>query len=89
MCAIASSPLTKSKDRLKAFMRMVHKWRHLKLLKRAGRGHEPGGVNATKPGELVLQCPACLRPGFNMPDNLDSVSDDMRYAHGNTGFILR
>ena len=30
------------------------------------------------PGDLCLHCPACLRPGFNLPDNWDSVSDELR-----------
>jgi hypothetical protein len=59
-------------------MRMVREWRHLKMLKRAGRGHEPGGVDATKPGELVLRCPACSCLGFNLPDNWQSVSNNMK-----------
>jgi hypothetical protein len=59
-------------------MRMVREWQHPKMLKRASRGHKPGGVDATKPGELVLRCPACPRPGFNLPDNWQSVSDNMK-----------
>ena len=39
------------------------------MCKRAGRGHDPDGVNATKVGELALECPACPHPGKNLPDN--------------------
>ena len=72
--------LSLPQNRLKAFMRVVRQWRHLKALKRAGRGHEPGGVMATKPGELCVKCPACPRPGFNLPDNWDSISDELKYV---------
>lgn len=48
---------------------MVHEWRHLKLLKRAGRGHDPERTCAqTREGECALLCPACPHPGINMPE---------------------
>jgi hypothetical protein len=46
---------------------MVRQWRHLKMLKRAGRGHDPDGVTATRGGELAVLCPACPQPGKNLP----------------------
>ncbi|KAF7330698.1 hypothetical protein MSAN_02447900 [Mycena sanguinolenta] len=49
--------------RYREFLRMTRAYRNLLMLKRAGRGHELGGVNATQPGELAIQCPACPRPG--------------------------
>ncbi|KAF7790015.1 hypothetical protein EIP86_000963 [Pleurotus ostreatoroseus] len=69
----------KGTSRLKTFLRMVREYRHLKMLKRSGRGHEPGGAAATKPGELCVRCPACPRPGFNIPDNWEHVSDDLKF----------
>lgn len=57
------------KSRYHAFLRMVRQWRHLKLLKRAGRGHDPSGVSCTQSGELAVLCPACPHPGINIPDN--------------------
>ncbi|KAF6741938.1 hypothetical protein DFP72DRAFT_994736 [Ephemerocybe angulata] len=48
------------KDRYPSVLRMVHEWRHLKLLKRMGRGHDPlRGASATTQGECALLCPAC------------------------------
>ncbi|KAI9058883.1 hypothetical protein FKP32DRAFT_1606369 [Trametes sanguinea] len=47
--------VTKLQDRYKAFMRVVAQWRHLKLLKRAGRGHDLTGVEGTQPGKLALR----------------------------------
>lgn len=67
-------------DRMKTFLRVAREWRHLKWLKRAGRGHEGGGITSIKPGALCTQCPACPRPGFNIPDNWATVSDDIRYV---------
>ena len=57
---------------------MVREWRHLKMLKRAGRGHAPGGPKETKPGELCVVCPACPDPDVNLPDNWETVSNDMK-----------
>ncbi|TFK78846.1 hypothetical protein K466DRAFT_606615 [Polyporus arcularius HHB13444] len=68
-------------DRYKAFMRVIVQWRHLKLLKRAGRGHDPTGVNGMQQGELAMRCPACPHPGINLPDNWESISDDLKYLY--------
>ena len=67
-----------SQDRLKPFLRMVREWRYLKLLKRAGRAHVEDGVENIAPGGLCLRCPACPRPGFNLPDNWETVPDDLK-----------
>lgn len=48
-------------------MRMCLQWRHLKLLKRSGRGNEASGVAGTKEGDLVVPCPSCPHPGINLP----------------------
>jgi len=57
------------RSRYRGLMRMGLQWRHLKLLKRAGRGHDPSGVFGTKPGKLAILCPTCPHPGKNLPDN--------------------
>ena len=47
---------------------MTHQWRHLKLLKRAGRGHDRiRSAQDAKEGECALLCPACPHPDINMP----------------------
>lgn len=48
-------------------MRMVREWRHIKLLKRAGRGHHPEGPRPDA-GECAVVCPACPHAGRNLPD---------------------
>ncbi|KAF7305850.1 CxC2 domain-containing protein [Mycena chlorophos] len=58
---------SKPPDRYKAVLRMLRAYWHLLALKRAGRGHEPGGVKATRHGQLAILCPACPRPGINLP----------------------
>lgn len=42
-------------------------WRHLRLLKRGGRAHDPTGVQGTASGELAVLCPACPHPNINLP----------------------
>lgn len=59
----------KPPDRYQVFIRICREYRHLMMLKRGGRGHEPGGVEATKPGELAVRCPCCPRPSVNLPEN--------------------
>ncbi|KAF7323380.1 CxC2 domain-containing protein [Mycena chlorophos] len=60
---------SKPTDRYKALLRIMREYRHLLLLKRAGRGHAVGGVKGTSSGELAVRCPACPRPGINLPAN--------------------
>ena len=59
---------------------MVRQWRHVKALKRAGRGHETMGVKGTQAGDLTVRCPACPCIGYNLPENWDTVSEDLRYV---------
>jgi hypothetical protein len=54
-------------------------WRHLKLLKRAGRGHDPAGIDATKPGQCAVECPACPHPNRNLPEGWESATPEQRY----------
>ena len=53
---------------------MAHEWRHLKMLKRTGRGHDPNGIAATKAGECAVLCPACPQPGKNMTPGWENES---------------
>ncbi|KAG1776918.1 hypothetical protein EV702DRAFT_1179602 [Suillus placidus] len=69
------------KDWYEAFLRMVREWRHLKVLKRAGRGHDPTGVEGTREGECAVLCPACPQPGKNLPDDWQDVPDDRRWLY--------
>jgi hypothetical protein len=42
------------------------------MLKRSGRGRDPGGAAATPLGELAIECPACPHPDRNLPLNWNS-----------------
>ena len=43
-------------------------------LKHAGHGHDPEGIGNTSPGSLTVECPACLHPGQNLPENWREAS---------------
>jgi len=47
--------------------RVFRLWRNIMSLKRAGRGHDPSGIDGTLPGALTVECPACPHPGRNLP----------------------
>ena len=64
------------KSRYRPLLRVAIQWRHLKMLKRAGRAHDEGGVAATKDGELAVLCPSCPHPGINLPEGWDAVSKE-------------
>ena len=59
---------------------MVCKYCHLKMLKRAMRGYDPGGVAVTKPGECAVLCPACPQPGINLSEGWENASAGQRYV---------
>ncbi|KAG2128890.1 uncharacterized protein EDB93DRAFT_1095797 [Suillus bovinus] len=57
------------KDQYESFMWMICEWRHLKILKCSGQGHDPKGVDVTTQGECAVLCPACPHPGKNLSAN--------------------
>ncbi|OCH85672.1 hypothetical protein OBBRIDRAFT_814990 [Obba rivulosa] len=48
---------------------LVEVRRHLKMLKHAGRGNDPGGVRETTPESCAVLCPACPHLGKNLPED--------------------
>ncbi|KAG2104983.1 hypothetical protein BD769DRAFT_1612896 [Suillus cothurnatus] len=69
------------KDHYSALLRMVKEWRNLTLLKRSGRGHDPGGVDATQHGACAVLCPACPQPGKNLPDGWEDTPSEDRWKY--------
>ncbi|KAJ7030787.1 hypothetical protein C8F04DRAFT_1186443 [Mycena alexandri] len=63
------------------FLRMTREWRHIEMLKRAGRGHDPTGVETTQPGECALLCPACPQPGKNLPPGWEDAPKARRFLY--------
>ena len=53
---------------------MLRVWRHLRLLRRGGRAHDPAGAKGTTPGELAVLCPACPYPDINLPPDWRSAA---------------
>ncbi|KAG1762145.1 hypothetical protein EDD22DRAFT_979916 [Suillus occidentalis] len=70
------------RDRYSVFLRIVSEWRHLKVLKRSGRGHDPAGIKATQEGELAVLCPACPQPGKNLPEGWENAPQSERWLYG-------
>ncbi|KAI0058288.1 hypothetical protein BV25DRAFT_1810998, partial [Artomyces pyxidatus] len=56
-------------DRLSSFMNIIRQYRHIQMMKRAGRGHAIDGIGGTQPGECAVLCPACPQPGLNLSDD--------------------
>lgn len=53
---------------------VLRRYKHLLMLKRAGRGHDSAGIDATKLGEVAVECPACPLPGKNLPDDWKTLA---------------
>ncbi|KAJ7790787.1 hypothetical protein B0H14DRAFT_2625671 [Mycena olivaceomarginata] len=71
----------KDKDRYHEFLRMTRQWRNIRMLKRAGRGHDPAGIVGTKPGECALLCPACPQLGINLPPNWKEAAEEKQFLY--------
>ena len=59
-------------------MRVIRQFRYIKMLKCAARGHDPGGIAATRPGECGVLCPACPQPGKNLPVGWQNAPPELR-----------
>ncbi|KAJ6503118.1 hypothetical protein DFH09DRAFT_1252002 [Mycena vulgaris] len=77
----ASSGMTWLPDRYKQFQRMARQWAFLKRLIRAGRGHDPAGVNTTKLGECAVNCWACPHDGRNLPPDWRDVDPKYQFLY--------
>ncbi|TFK59339.1 hypothetical protein BDN72DRAFT_873055 [Pluteus cervinus] len=69
------------RDRYRAFLVMVREYRHIKMVKRAGRGHDVTGIAGTKLGECAVLCPACPQPQYNLPDNWADGPEETRWIY--------
>ncbi|KAJ6479858.1 hypothetical protein C8R45DRAFT_906215 [Mycena sanguinolenta] len=61
---------------------MTRQWRHVQMLKRAGRGHDLTGIAGTNVGECALLCPACPQPGMNLPPDWAEAPNDKQFLYG-------
>lgn len=43
------------------------------MVKHAGHGHDPSGIDGTSRGGLSIPCHTCPHPGINLPDGWDNV----------------
>ncbi|KAJ7838429.1 hypothetical protein B0H13DRAFT_2367453 [Mycena leptocephala] len=68
-------------DRYKAFSRMTRQWAFLQRARRAGRAHDPAGVDATKLGELTVVCWACPHDARNLPPDWREVDPKYRFLY--------
>ncbi|KAF7299710.1 CxC2 domain-containing protein [Mycena chlorophos] len=69
-------------DRYHMLLRMGREWRHLLLLKRGGRfGYQSNEAENTSLGELAVLCPACPRPGVNLPEKWEDAPSETNYIY--------
>ena len=74
--------------RYKSFMRMIREFRHLKLMKRNGRGNVENGLLSTGPSDLTVPCPACPIPGINLQDEWEQAPKEMKYERNPVAFVI-
>ncbi|KAJ7684861.1 hypothetical protein DFH06DRAFT_970627, partial [Mycena polygramma] len=80
---LTSNVGVKPPDRYHEWIRMCREYRHLMMLKRGGRlvAYNPSGAAGTKPGELAIECPACPRPGINLPEGWENAPPEKRFLY--------
>ncbi|KAK7441515.1 hypothetical protein VKT23_016505 [Stygiomarasmius scandens] len=55
-------------NRYPSVLRATRQWRHLRMLRRGGRGNDGDrSIAETRAGELAVDCIACPKPGINLP----------------------
>ncbi|THU86212.1 hypothetical protein K435DRAFT_868513 [Dendrothele bispora CBS 962.96] len=69
------------KDRYKVFLCSMFQWRHLKMVKRHGRGHHHLHISGTREGELAELCPACPQEGWNLPVGWKLVAKTLLFKY--------
>lgn len=57
---------------------MVRQFRTERMFKRGGRGSVEGKMADTAEGALALACPACPRPGVNLPDGWQAAMSEKK-----------
>ncbi|KAF9541213.1 hypothetical protein CPC08DRAFT_756183 [Agrocybe pediades] len=67
-------------DRYSTLLRVVREYRHIKMLKRAGRGHHCDGAGGTRPGECAVLCPACPQKAM-LPTGWQDVPLEQRFLY--------
>jgi len=50
------------------------------MAKRAGRSHDPSGIDGTPRGGLSIPCRACPHPNINLPDGWDNTPSKDQYV---------
>ncbi|KAG6808450.1 hypothetical protein H0H92_004084 [Tricholoma furcatifolium] len=60
---------------------MIREWRHLKGVKRAGRGHDPSGIKGTPPGGIAITCRACPQPKINLPEGWENAPAETSWLY--------
>ncbi|KAJ7807053.1 hypothetical protein B0H13DRAFT_2386681 [Mycena leptocephala] len=76
-----STGMDKVPDRYKAFLRMAREYAFLLRVIRAGRGHDPAGLTATKQGECAVDCWTCPHEGRNLPEGWRDVDPKFGYLY--------
>ncbi|KAK7016228.1 hypothetical protein VNI00_018947 [Paramarasmius palmivorus] len=70
------------RSRYREFLRMVRQWRNLRMLRRAGRGHDAErNVNETQSGELAVKCIACPDPSINLPNKWTESPPELKFLY--------
>ncbi|KAJ7715855.1 hypothetical protein DFH07DRAFT_762650 [Mycena maculata] len=79
--ALVASGMKRVPDRYKAFHRMSRQWAFLQRTRRAGGGHNPAGIAATKLGGNAVVCWTCPFEGRNIPKDWRDVDPKYRFLY--------
>ncbi|KAJ7165262.1 hypothetical protein C8R46DRAFT_1220395 [Mycena filopes] len=76
---MGSTGMNRVPHRYKEFMRMSRQWAFIYRMKRAGRGHDAAGLEATTLGEGAVICWVCPYDGRNLPPGWRDIDPKFRF----------
>ncbi|KAG2054274.1 hypothetical protein BDR06DRAFT_982471 [Suillus hirtellus] len=59
----------------------IPNFRHIRMMKQAGRGNVGGGIASMEPGTLAVQCPACPHPGINLTGDWEQIDIFLKFLY--------
>ncbi|KAL0576148.1 hypothetical protein V5O48_005839 [Marasmius crinis-equi] len=68
-------------DRESQWMLILREYRHIKMMKRCGRSHDPEGIAKTALGSAAVVCRACPHPDRNLPPGWRNAPKDDRFLY--------
>ncbi|KAJ8468439.1 hypothetical protein ONZ45_g17240 [Pleurotus djamor] len=72
---------TNVQSRYDQFLVCMRQYRHLRMIKRSGRGHQTEDISSVSSGALAVDCPPCPHPSINLPSDWETAPMARRWLY--------